>query len=175
MAASAQKAEEKAEAGTTKGGGLKLIVLVVGVVLLVAGGAVAAWFTGLFGKAEEAATAQAEADKKPATDPVPPAPQVAFVDLPDILVNLKSNGKRTRFLRLKVALEVGDPRAVEPIKQLTPRILDGFQLYLRALTAEEIEGSQGMVTLKEELLARINHAIAPARVVDVLFKEILVQ
>lgn len=178
MAANTQKkAGEGAEAGSGKGGRSKLVLAAAALFVLLGGGATAAWFAGLFGKRGEAAApaAQSEADKNYRPEANSPPPQVAFVDLPDILVNLKSQSKRTRFLRLKVALEVADARTAEQVKQFTPRIMDGFQLYLRALEPEEIEGSQGMLTLKEELLARINQAIAPARVVDVLFKEILVQ
>jgi flagellar FliL protein len=40
---------------------------------------------------------------------------------------------------------------------------------------EELRGSAGTWRLREELLARANIALAPARVVDVLFTEMLVQ
>lgn len=181
--AAAKKGAEAAEGGAEKGGGLKLVLILVAGLVVVGGGGAAAWFLGLLGggKSEAAAPAHgasAAADHEaPGRDGhgAPPAPQIAFVDLPDILVNLKSTNKRPRFLKLKVALEVRDARTADQVKALTPRILDGFQLYLRALEAEEIEGSNGMLTLKEELLARINQAVAPSRIDDVLLKEILVQ
>jgi flagellar FliL protein len=56
-----------------------------------------------------------------------------------------------------------------------PRILDSFHMYLRAVTPEELEGSQGVYRLKEELLARTNEAIRPMQVRGVLIRELLVQ
>jgi flagellar FliL protein len=56
-----------------------------------------------------------------------------------------------------------------------PRIMDNFQVYLRELRIEDLKGSAGMYRLREELLVRVNAAAAPAKVRDVLFKEMLVQ
>ena len=56
-----------------------------------------------------------------------------------------------------------------------PRIMDNFQVYLRELRIEDLKGSAGMYRLREELLTRVNAAAAPAKIQDVLFKEILVQ
>ena len=53
--------------------------------------------------------------------------------------------------------------------------MDSFQLYLRALTPEDLNGASGLYRLKEELLARVNAAIGRAEVRDLLFKEMLVQ
>ena len=194
--ANAKAAKPEAEDGAEapKGGKMKLVILaVVGLLVLGGGGGAAAYFLGLFGSkaavavpaaADDAAHADGHGEAKheeaaPAADghgaPASPAPMIAFVELPDILVNLRSSSKRMRFLKLKVALEVKDEKMAEQVKVFTPRILDGFQVYLRALEVEEVEGSRGMQSLKEELMARINHAVAPARIADVLFKEILVQ
>lgn len=104
-----------------------------------------------------------------------PGAVVAFVDLPDVLVNLRSDGKRMRFLKLRVALEVDSDKSAEGVKALTPRVMDSFQMYLRALSVDEIQGSAGMQKLKEEMMARVNLAIEPHRIRDVLFKELLVQ
>jgi flagellar FliL protein len=56
-----------------------------------------------------------------------------------------------------------------------PRIIDLFQTYLREMRPEELRGSAGTQRLREELVARANLVAAPARVVDVLFQEIIVQ
>ena len=39
----------------------------------------------------------------------------------------------------------------------------------------DLRGSAGLYRLREELLVRVNKAAAPAKVSDVLFKEMLVQ
>lgn len=98
-----------------------------------------------------------------------------FVDLPDVLVNLQSDGRRMRFLKIAVAFEVADEPTALAVRQLAPRVLDSFQLYLRTLTVDDLRGAAPVHRMKEELLARVNQAIDPQRVEDVLVKELLVQ
>lgn len=61
------------------------------------------------------------------------------------------------------------------VQAAMPRVLDLFQGYLREVRPEELRGSAGTYRLREELVARVNVAAAPARVLDVLFTELLVQ
>lgn len=98
-----------------------------------------------------------------------------FYELPDMLVNLNTSGSQPRFLKIKVALEFGDDRIVKRIDRVMPRIIDHFQVYLRELRREDLRGSAGMYRLKEELMIRVNQSVRPARIRDVLFKEMLVQ
>ena len=58
---------------------------------------------------------------------------------------------------------------------LMPRLLDLFQTYLREMRPEELRGSAGTYRLREELIARANIAVAPTRILDVLFPEMIVQ
>jgi flagellar protein FliL len=92
-----------------------------------------------------------------------------------MLVNLQAETSRPRYLRLRIAVEVEDDKAAAAVKALTPRVLDSFQMFLRSLTVDDVQGSAGMERLKEEMLARVNVAVEPSRIRDVLFKEILVQ
>ncbi len=157
------------------------LVLIAAVLLVaLAGGGGAAFFLGAFGGGEAEAAADeghdgaaeegAHGDAAQGEDAGP-----AFVNLPDILVNLESTGKRMRFLKLRVALEVEGQKNADAITPMVPRVMDSFQLYLRSLAPEDIEGARGAQRLKEEMLARINLAIEPKRVGDVLIKEMLVQ
>lgn len=171
-----------AAAAAPSGGKGKLIVLALGgLVLLGGGGAGAAWMMGMFGghAAEAAAPADGHAVEPAAADDghggKAASHSVAFVDLPDVIVNLQPTSNRMRFLKLKVSLEVAGDSEAEAIRLLTPRIMDSFQLYLRALSVEEIQGAAGMQRLKEEMLSRVHRAVEPRRVTDVLFKEMLVQ
>jgi flagellar FliL protein len=74
-----------------------------------------------------------------------------------------------------VSLEYDDPLLKVDLDKALPRIVDRFQVYLRELRAEDISGSAGVYRLKEELLSRVNAAITPKEVKDVLFREMLVQ
>ncbi len=102
------------------------------------------------------------------------APAPVFYDLPDFLVNL-SGPPPAHYLKMRVTLEVRDEKAIERLELEMPRVLDGFQTFLRELRPEDLEGSQGMLNLKQELMRRLTLATREPLVTDVLFKEIIVQ
>lgn len=143
-----------------KGRGL-LIAAIVGGLLLAAGGG--AFF--LFGMG----------GSDPSTPEAAEAREAVFYDLPEITVNLNTNGQAAEFLKLSIALEVKDQSMISTIEPRLPRVMDAFQVYLRELRRSDLEGSAGIFRLKEELQRRINLAVYPATVDNVLFKEILVQ
>ena len=145
----------------------KKLVLLVGVPLLLVllGGGAAAYFV-MGGEPH----GQAEGGAKPAAPK-----QIVFYDMPDMLVNLNTTGRQTHYLKLGVALELDDPQAIPKLEKLLPRVIDNFQVFLRELRLDDLNGSTGMMRLKEELLIRINGALPGVTVNDVLFKEMLVQ
>jgi flagellar protein FliL len=141
------------------------IMIIAAAALVVVGGGIGGYF--MFAGKKDAAEQKAAA---PAVKPV------AFLDLPDVLVNLASpGGERTQYLKLKIVLEVPDQMMVQQIQPVLPRVMDTFQTYLRELRPSDLEGSAGLYRLKEELTRRVNAAIEPARINAVLFKELLVQ
>jgi|JI10StandDraft_1071094.scaffolds.fasta_scaffold661273_1 flagellar FliL protein len=152
-------------AAPKKGGKKLIIIIAAAVVLLGAGGGAAAYFMGMFGGKD----AHKEAEK-----PAVPV-QATYVQLPDLLVNLSSSGRRSNFIKLKITLELEKALDEPRVKTMQPRIVDNFQTYLRDLRLEDLQGAQGLFRLREELLIRINAAVAPAKVTDILFQEMLVQ
>jgi flagellar FliL protein len=157
--------------GVSTAGRKRLLIIIVLAVLLVVGGVAGAYFLGylnpliqkLTGKETEAASEGLQAR------------ETVFMDLPELLVNLNTGGRRTTFIKIKVTLEVDKKEFVPVVEKLMPRIIDNFQVYLRELKIEDLRGSIGMYRLREEMLVRVNTAAAPAQVNDVLFKEILIQ
>lgn len=161
MADNENGAGEAGEGGAPKSK-LKLIIMAVGVLAILGGGA--AGYFMFFGHKEE----------KHAEAPPPKPP--SFVEVPDLLVNLVGNpGDRVQYLKVKVVLEVKEEKQVEAIKPTLPRVSDIFQTYLRELRPSDLNGSAGLFRLKEELTKRVNVAVAPSAVSAVLFKEIVVQ
>lgn len=113
--------------------------------------------------------------KDAASDAPPPKPMV-FFDLPDFLVNLNSSGnKKANFLKLSVSLQLENQEDTARVAAMMPRVIDNFQIYLRELRVEDLRGSDGIYRLREELLVRVNAAVSPVKVNEVLFKEMLVQ
>ena len=112
-------------------------------------------------------------ETKPAVAVVKPP---AFLDVPEVLVNLSnSGGDRTQYLKVKIVLELPDSTMQPQVQTTMPRVMDAFQTYLRELRPSDLEGSAGLYRLKEELTRRVNVAVAPGRINAVLFKEIIVQ
>lgn len=145
--------------------GKKLVLFIVLPLLLLLGGGGAVYFTGAFGLMGKK-TAQMEAPKPK---------QAVFYNVPDLLVNLNSAGRKTHFLKLSIAFELNDESDQKTLQAVMPRIIDNFQVYLRELRIEDLSGAAGIQRLREELLARVNSAIRPLEIKDVLFKEMLVQ
>ena len=92
-----------------------------------------------------------------------------------MLVNLNTGDRRQSFLAISVSLELASGTDLAHIEQVMPRIVDNFQIYLRELRIDDLRGSAGLYRLREELLRRVNDAVRPVRVRDVLFREMLVQ
>ncbi|MBM3549410.1 MAG: flagellar basal body protein FliL [Alphaproteobacteria bacterium] len=157
--------------------GKKLILFIVLPVLLVIGAIAGVFFSGILSKPAPKPEPVPGAEAEPV--PQRPAPrQTVFFDMPDLIVNLNtgtSATRRTNFLKISVSLELENPGDIELVTQNMPRIIDNFQIYLRELRIDDLQGSAGLYRLREELLRRVNLAARPARVKDVLFKEMLVQ
>lgn len=164
-------------ATTPRHGRRSLLALAAGTTIALGGGAVAtAHFAGWLRAAPvPSAGGHAFASEDGAHGDADPAMVIGFVDLPDIIVNLQSDSSRMRFLKLRIALEVTGEANADSVRKLLPRVLDGLQLYLRALSVDDLKGVAGMQRIKEELTARVNLAVEPAQVDAVLLKEMLVQ
>jgi len=153
---------------TKKLAGKTLILFIVAPLLLLGGGGAGAYFMFFAGKHDDAHGAGPKEEKK--------APKLmVFYNLPELLVNLSGQGRRSSFLKISLSLELEDANDIPKIEAVLPRIVDAFQTYLRELRPEDLRGSAGLYRLREELLARVNTSAQPAKVNDVLFKEMLIQ
>lgn len=169
------KKPKKAEAETAEGaeepksGGKKKLIIIGAVALLALGGG--GWY--FFLKKPSAEQQAAEAEKKIAAA----KKAISFVEMKDMMIGISAGGQQDRqpIIKIKVVLEIADPKVSEEIKPLLPRVEDAFQVFLRELRPADLEGSAGMYRLKEELLRRVNVTVYPAKIDAVLFKELLVQ
>ncbi len=158
--------------------GKKLVLFILLPLLVIGGGGAGLYASGildtLLGGEDGEAAEEQEVVEAEEPEIVPREPGY-FMALPEILVNLTSGDRRQNFLKLVVSLELNAQDDVPTVERVMPRILDNFQVYLRELTLEELRGSAGLYRLREELLRRVNGAVAPIAVRDVLFQEMLVQ
>ena len=174
--------------------GKKLVLFIILPLLLILGGAAAAFFAGVFTPSETEAergppwggqTRRAWQARRQAK-PTPMGRQAkdghgapgaggVFFNVPDMVVNLNSTGRRPSFLKISISVEVGREEDMPEIEKVMPRIVDNFQVYLRELRLEDLRGSAGIYRLREELLLRVGVAAQPVQVKDVLFREMLIQ
>ena len=153
---------EQAAAPKRKLPSLKLIIMASAGLAVLVGGGTGGYF--MFAGGKDGAVAAA------------PTKPPAYVEVPEVLVNLSTAGSdRTQYLKVKVVLEIPDAALSPQIESTMPRVMDAFQTYLRELRPTDLDGSAGLYRLKEELTRRVNTAIAPSRITAVLFKEIVVQ
>lgn len=147
------------------------LIAAAGLLVVILGGGAGAYF--LMGSSAKEEAQGAETVRTAASN-LPPA-QAAFFDVPDIIVNIQTTDSAPAYLKLSVSLELEKAEAKAAIEPVLPRVVDQFQTYLRELRVEDVRGSAGVMRLKEELLRRVNLAVAPTPVHDVLLKEMIVQ
>lgn len=200
MAKAGQKDIEDDEDKSAEGEGLdgvdegkkfsakKIVLFVVLPLFLLVGTGAGLYFTGTLDKflkkdAEHAAEGEGQAadsghgDKKKAATGAhgEVVAGAAFLEIPNMLVNLSGPDEQPRYLRLKVQLELKDQADLAAVQGVMPRVVDQFQTYLRELRIKDLRGSAGIYRLQMELLSRVNAAAYPVEVKDVLFQEILIQ
>lgn len=187
-AAAAAAPGDDAEGAAPKKGGRKNLIVLLAIPLLLAGVAAGLWFGGILppllgmgptpgdmpGKVEDRQATAAGQNGNGAADPKA-RPQAVFIEMPEIIANLNAGPRRNSFIKLRPKLELAKAEDEVAIRAAMPRLLDLFQTYLREMRPEELRGSAGTYRLREELIARANIAVAPTRIVDVLFPEMIVQ
>jgi len=167
---------EEADAGPKKkklSGKTLVLFIALPAVVLIAGGVGAAFFLGLFGGGTKTAEGEGADGHEQAA-----AVHTVFFDMPELLVNLSSGSgsdKTDHFLKLALSLELPNAESTKSVEEAMPRVIDAAQVFLRELRLDDLEGSAGMQRLREELLRRVDAAVAPVDVHDVLFKEIIIQ
>jgi len=157
------------------GGALVAVLVIVGVMTLFGGDDTdpPAEDEVLEQLAEDAADRRDQAEQ--ATDKSAEELKTLFIELDEQLYNLKTTGSGTSFLKAKIILEIDRESFRKDIEAKMPRILDEFNVYMREMRPDDVNGAAGVFRLKEELLMRINQAVAPTRVKDVLFQKFIVQ
>ncbi|MDE2005450.1 MAG: flagellar basal body-associated FliL family protein [Rhodospirillales bacterium] len=163
--APAEPASADAPPEKGKGGGKRKLVMLGAPVLLLAALGAGGWFSGLLPHL------LGMGGKPGKAKPAPPV----FVDLPDMIANMNTDPSRPRYIKLKARIEVAAGKDADAVHALMPRLVDLFQTYLREVRPGDLRGAMGTYRLREELIARADVAIAPARIRDVLFVQMIVQ
>ncbi len=110
----------------------------------------------------------AEKDDTPGK-PVADLAPVAFVPLEPLVISL---GRMTenRHLRFQAQLEV-DPKHLDDVTTLVPRVMDVLNSYLRAVSVADLENPAALVSLRAQMLRRVQLVTGEGRVRDLLVME----
>lgn len=99
----------------------------------------------------------------------------AFVDVPAMVVNLRSPDGASRFLKLHFMIVPGARGTPEGIKEKLPLILDAYQPFLRELRPEDLAGSAAVFRIKEEMLIRATDVAGAGVIKDILIQDLVQQ
>lgn len=186
------KVEQAAEQPKKKSK-LKLILLFVLIFIVLLGAAGAFWFftirdpgvvpsasqTGEVENSEQgaatAATAASSASSPAGSGTVTDTPHVSVnvAQLPTLNVNLLDPGAN-RYLRLGLEVEVGNPDALQEIRQNEARIRDALIILLSSKSATDLATAEGKMQLKNEIASRINQILGTPRVIRIYFTDFVI-
>ena len=141
--------------------------LLIGLVLALAlgGGGFFAVYSGmLLGSGDK--TADAGHGDAVVIDELQP---VSFVPLDPLVISI-GRGTATRHLRFRAELEV-TPGSETDVTQLSPRVMDVLNSYLRAVEVTDLEDPSALVSLRAQMLRRIQLVTGEGRVRDLLIME----
>jgi flagellar FliL protein len=155
--------------------GKKLVLFILLPLLLLGGGGAAAYFLLL--KKDPAAEehAAAGAEEAHGDEHAAGEPQVYVALKEPLQVNLIGTGKRMPYLNLDLWLAVKNEEDAKHLEGVMPKVIDQFQVYLRSLRIEDLQGADGVQRMRDELLVRAKAAAKPIEVEDVLIKSMLAQ
>ena len=156
----------------SSGGKKKLLIVIFIVILLIVGGLAGAYFTGLLDPVIKMIVGNPDTTEEQVDTFSGPS---VFYELPALTVNLNTAGRKARFIKIQVSLELANEADKPKVEAVVGMVMDNFTVYLRELRIEDLSGSAGIYRLREELLIRIRGAVAPVVVKDILFKEMLIQ
>jgi len=158
---------EETEQDEPKKGSKKPLMIGLLLALLGGGGGFYAVWSGLI-----LAPAQETAEMEAEVDPAEPLPDVVFVPIQPLVINVGTPGK-PRHLRFQAQLEV-NRNAEKDVTKMLPRVVDVLNGYLRAIETEELERRTALVRLRAQMLRRVQVVTGEGRVRDLLIMEFVI-
>lgn len=109
------------------------------------------------------------AHEEEGSTPVADLAPVAFVPLDPLVISLGRIADN-RHLRFRAELEV-DPKFLDDVTTLAPRVMDVLNSYLRAVSVSDLEDPAALVSLRAQMLRRVQLVTGEGRVRDLLVME----
>lgn len=166
MADDKEQGQTEAGPAPAKGGKLKLVLILVGVVMLLGGGGVGGYLLLSGGGKQEAEAKAEKADAAPQT--------ILNMELAPFLVNLADPGGG-HYLKATLTLELQNERASEWINARLPRVRDRVLLLLSSKESAELLSAEGKFRLRDDVLRAVNEMMGEDKVSAVYLTEFVVQ
>jgi len=112
---------------------------------------------------------QHEDAHKENTEPAEELPELAFVALETLVINLPEHAQ-ARHLLFTAQLEV-EPAYSQEVTDLLPRVVDVLNGYLRAVKVAELEDPTSLIRMRAQMLRRVQVVVGDGRVKDILIME----
>ena len=93
-----------------------------------------------------------------------------FYDLPEVDVRLRNVPSKDQVVKIKLSIELSKMEDITTIEALSAKLTDAVIAHTIELMPEEIDGSEGIYWLREELLYRMNLIAAPVKISNLNFK-----
>ena len=152
----------------------KILVLLIGVLMVLMLGLGG----GLFMMWNKLSTLNtqgvANAGEQPDTAASIEQPLGPIFALDTFIVNLADKGGN-RYLRVTMDLELGNPELESEIEKRLPQVRDGILMILPTKRFEDISTVQGKTALRDEVLETLNGFLAQGKIINIYFKEFVVQ
>lgn len=98
-----------------------------------------------------------------------------LVGLEEIIVTLRSDERKPRYLRININLEVQNQVAAEIVTQRLPQLRDIVIMALSDKSAEDLAHPEGKKGLRDEIFRRIDDRMPPGILMNVYFSDLVVQ
>lgn len=95
-------------------------------------------------------------------------------DLDPFVVNLADHPE-IRYLKVTIKLDLSSPKLTGEIESSMPQIRDSMLILLSSKDFASVRTVEGKMTLREEILQRINHILKGGRVTNAYFTEFVAQ
>lgn len=98
-----------------------------------------------------------------------------LVGLQEIIVTLKSDPKRPRYLKIDINLEVSDGLVAEVVSGRLPQLRDMVIMALSDKSAEDLSSPEGKKGLRDEIFRKIDSKMPAGALMNVYFSDLVVQ
>lgn len=190
-------AKEENENTPPKKGKTKIILLILILLLLCAGGATTYWWFQMREPAEakaptdttsstsnsnaqqdEVNASSADSEKQGVTSQSTQTPAgqtvVNLVNIPTVTVNLVDKDP-VRYLRVGMDVEVNTKEAINTLNSQIARVRDSIIIILSGKTYSELATTAGKLSIKNDIILRLNQILGAPQVVQIYFTEFVIQ